>query len=42
MERFPSTLDVLRAGIKDAKYKGRKWGSWEENWDEVVGPLVAP
>ncbi|BGP18432.1 hypothetical protein JCM10213_001679 [Rhodosporidiobolus nylandii] len=41
---YPSPIDELRAGIKTASYGGegeeQKWGSWEENWREVVGPLV--
>ncbi|GAA5915759.1 hypothetical protein JCM5296_002648 [Sporobolomyces johnsonii] len=41
----PSDLDVLGAGIRDAKYGGDRaqaWCSWGENWDQVVAPLVAP
>ncbi|GAA6043974.1 hypothetical protein JCM8097_003414 [Rhodosporidiobolus ruineniae] len=40
---FPSDLDRLRAGIRQASYgggEGESWGSWDENWDRVVGPLL--
>ncbi|CEQ42395.1 SPOSA6832_04199, partial [Sporobolomyces salmonicolor] len=44
-DAVPSDLDVLGAGIKRTKYGGDRdqaWCSWEENWDRVVAPLVAP
>lgn len=48
---FPSTLDLLRAGIKDSLYGvevgedgeargGEPWCTWSENWDRVVGKLI--
>ncbi|GAA5840090.1 hypothetical protein JCM11251_000601 [Rhodosporidiobolus azoricus] len=41
---FPSPIDTLRAGIEQVSYggseNGEKWGSWEENWDRVVRPLL--
>ncbi|GJN92554.1 hypothetical protein Rhopal_005584-T1 [Rhodotorula paludigena] len=39
----PSELDRLRQGIAQARYggePGRPWGNWDENWDEVVMPLL--
>ncbi|KAG0655115.1 mannosyltransferase [Rhodotorula mucilaginosa] len=38
-------LDSLRNGIKTARYGGagvdEAWGSWDENWDRVVLPLLS-
>ncbi|GAA6012290.1 hypothetical protein JCM10207_002789 [Rhodosporidiobolus poonsookiae] len=41
---YPSDLDRLREGIGKVRYgaqgEGQGWGSWEENWGEVVGPVL--
>ncbi|KAM0756220.1 hypothetical protein T439DRAFT_331111 [Meredithblackwellia eburnea MCA 4105] len=39
---FPSTLDLMRAQIRDSRVVHKTFLTWEENWNEVVAPLVAP
>ncbi|KAK4702601.1 hypothetical protein P7C70_g3621, partial [Phenoliferia sp. Uapishka_3] len=38
----PSRLEQMRANIKAAREVHRTFLSWEENWDEVVSPILAP
>lgn len=39
---FPSRLDLMRAEIRDDRVVRKTFLTWEENWEAVVLPLVAP